>query len=47
MAREEHLVRMGEDSNKYRNLVGRPEGRNHSEHLHVYERIILKWILGK
>jgi hypothetical protein len=31
MAREEHLVRMGEDSNKYRILVGRPEGRNHSE----------------
>jgi hypothetical protein len=28
-------------------LVGRREGKNHSEGLGVDERIILKWILGK
>jgi hypothetical protein len=28
-------------------LVGKPEGKAHSEDLGVDKRIILKWILGK
>jgi hypothetical protein len=28
-------------------LVGKPEGKNHSEDLDVDGKIILKWILGK
>jgi hypothetical protein len=28
-------------------LVGKPEGRDHSEDLDIDRRIILEWILGK
>jgi hypothetical protein len=33
--------------NAYNILVGKPEGKDHSEGLGVYGRIILEWILGK
>jgi hypothetical protein len=39
-----HPLRMG---NAYRSLVGKPEGRDHSEDLGVRGKIILEWILGK
>jgi hypothetical protein len=31
----------------YKYLVGKPEGRNHSEDLGVDGKIILEWMLGK
>jgi hypothetical protein len=33
--------------NTFNVLVGKPEGKNHSEDLGVDGRIILEWILGK
>jgi hypothetical protein len=33
--------------NAYSILVGKPEGRGHSEDLGIVGRIILDWILGK
>jgi hypothetical protein len=38
---------MGEGRGAYRILVGRTEGRNHSEDPGVDGRIILKWIFKK
>jgi hypothetical protein len=38
---------MGEIRNAYKILVGKPEGKNHSENLSVDGRIISEWILGK
>ena len=38
---------MGKRRNAYRVLVGKPEGRSHSENPEVYERIILKLIFEK
>jgi hypothetical protein len=38
---------MGKMRNEYQMLVGKPEGRDHSEDLGVDGRIILKFILGK
>jgi hypothetical protein len=35
---------MGEKRRAYRNLVGRPEGRNHLRGPGIDGRIILKWI---
>jgi hypothetical protein len=39
----EHVARMGEMRNVYKILIGKPEGRNHSEDLRVYGKIILQW----
>jgi hypothetical protein len=33
--------------NAYKIVVGKPEGKDHSEDLGVDGRIILEWILGK
>jgi hypothetical protein len=33
--------------NAYEIVVGKPEGRGHSEHLNVHGRIILKLVLEK
>jgi hypothetical protein len=41
------VARMGEMINAYSILVGKPEGKNHSEKLGVDGRIILEWMLGK
>jgi hypothetical protein len=38
---------MGETRNAHTILVGKPEGKRHSEELGVDGRIILKWILRK
>jgi hypothetical protein len=38
---------MGKIINGHKNLVAKPEGTNHSKHLRVDGRIILKWILKK
>jgi hypothetical protein len=38
---------VGEMRKVYKILVGKPEGKNHSENLGLDARIILKWILGK
>jgi hypothetical protein len=38
---------MGEMRNYYKILVGRHEGKEHSENVVVDGRIILEWILGK
>jgi hypothetical protein len=38
---------MGETRNADNILVGKPEGRDHSEELSVDGRIILEWILWK
>jgi hypothetical protein len=38
---------MGRMRNAYTILVGKPEGRDHSEDLGVDEKIILEWIVGK
>jgi hypothetical protein len=42
-----HIAHMGKRRNAYRVLVGKPEGRNHSENPEVYGRIILKLIFEK
>jgi len=39
-----HVARMGAMRNAYNILVGRPEGKDHSENLRVDGRIILPWI---
>jgi hypothetical protein len=42
-----HEAHMGEIRNAYNILVGKPEGKDHTENLGIDERIILKWIFGK
>jgi hypothetical protein len=42
-----HVARVGKMRNAYKTLVANLEGREHSEDLGVYGKIILKWILGK
>jgi hypothetical protein len=42
----EHVARMGEKRNAYRDLLGKPE-RDNFEHLGVVGRIILKCIIVK
>jgi hypothetical protein len=37
----------GKVRNAYKILVGKPEGKSHSEDLGINEKIILEWILGK
>jgi hypothetical protein len=37
----------GREKNIYNILVGKPEGKSHSEDIRVDEKIILEWILGK
>jgi hypothetical protein len=43
----EHVVRIGEMKNAYIVLVGKPEGRDHSENLRIDGRVVFEWILGK
>jgi hypothetical protein len=38
---------MGEMRNAYSILVGKPEGRQHSEYLDVEGKKILEWMLGQ
>jgi hypothetical protein len=38
---------MGEIRNSYKTLVGKPEGKSHSEDLGVDGKMKLEWILGK
>jgi len=38
-----HVARMGKIGNTYNILVGRHEGKNHSEDLSVDGRITLEW----
>jgi hypothetical protein len=38
---------MEEIRNEYNILIGKPEGKDHSEDLGVDGRIILDWMLGK
>jgi hypothetical protein len=40
-----HEARMGERSNAYKILVGKPQGKNHWEDQAVGGWTILKWIL--
>jgi hypothetical protein len=40
-----HVARMGEKTNAYRILVGKPEGRDHWEDQDVGGWTILKWNL--
>jgi len=42
-----HVACMGERTDEYKVLVGRPNGRNHLEDLSVDGSIILKWIFKK
>jgi len=42
-----HVAHMGEISDAYRVLMGKPEGRNHLEDPGVDGRIILRWIFRK
>jgi len=42
-----HVARMGEMRKAYIMLVGKPEGKSHSEDLGIDGRIILEWILLK
>jgi hypothetical protein len=43
-----HVVRVGEMSNTYKILVGKPEGKSgHSEDVSVDGKVILDWILEK
>ena len=42
-----HVARMGTSRGAYRDLVGKPEGRNHLKDRGVDGRIIFKWILEK
>jgi hypothetical protein len=42
-----HISRMGRISGAYSILLGKPEGKDHSEDLDVYRTIILEWMLGK
>jgi hypothetical protein len=44
---EENVVRLRELRNSYKVLVGKPEGKNHSEDLGVDGDLILKWISAK
>jgi hypothetical protein len=42
-----HVIGMGEKSNAYRVLVGKPERKRQLGRLYVGGRIILSWILEK
>jgi hypothetical protein len=42
-----HVASMGEMRNVYKILVGKPEGKSHSEELSVDRKITLECILGK
>jgi hypothetical protein len=42
-----HVARMGEGRNIYRDLVRKPEGKDHLEDQGVYERMGSRWILGR
>jgi uncharacterized protein (UPF0128 family) len=44
MRREGHIAHMGEKSNAYRVLMGKPEGKNKLEVLRIDGRIILKLV---
>jgi hypothetical protein len=41
----QYVARMGEMRNAYSILVGKPEGRHHSEYIDVEGRKILEWML--
>jgi hypothetical protein len=47
MRRAGHVGRMAEMRNTYKILVGKTEGRYHTEDLSVDGMIILEWILVK
>jgi hypothetical protein len=42
----QYVARMGEMRNAYGILVGKPEGRDHSEYIDIEGRKILEWMLG-
>jgi hypothetical protein len=42
-----HLVVVGENTNAYRVLIGKSEGRDLLEHRSLRGRIILEWIFNK
>jgi hypothetical protein len=42
-----YTARVGEMRNIYKSLIGKPEGKGHSEDLDVDRRMILSWNLGK
>jgi hypothetical protein len=42
-----HVTHMGVMRNAYKILVGKPEGKRHSEDLGIDGKIVLEWILGK
>jgi uncharacterized membrane protein YedE/YeeE len=44
---EGHVACLGDRRDAYRVLVGKSEGKNHSEYPDVDERMILRWIFRK
>jgi hypothetical protein len=42
-----HVARMGVEGKVYKVLVGKPEGRDHSEDQGVDEKMGSEWILGR
>jgi hypothetical protein len=42
-----YVARIRDMRNAYKILVGKPEGRYHSENFDIDGRIISEWILGK
>ena len=44
---EGHVVGVGERTGVYRVLVGKSEGKDHSEQVGEDQRIILRWIFRK
>jgi hypothetical protein len=43
----DHVARVRDTRNAYKFLLGNLKGRDYSEDLGVYGRIILKWVLKK